>query len=445
MSAALEIVLVSALPVVPAYIFGVYAIRFLLTPRSPRRHALFALYCAVLLGIKPVIDFYWQYTNEGRSLAILHGAVLTLTLPVVLWYCFGGDWRRRLFVLFPYVCIQSVFIMPPIILLLQTGLPLRPVWQVMFLAASALACGLAVLVTDRLARLVEKLPGPVYTALAAASPAVNLLFNLDQARQSLQGDSRLETAAILSWRVAELGLLLAAVFFWLLRRQAKQTVAIAAAREAMHQRAVATQQRSLTELRTLHAAHRENLEALDALLAEGRTQAALDKVRALTRQESQAARRYADNPVADASLAEAARRCGEAGVALNIRGTLPRDCTLPPVDLASLLYNLLSKRRDGGGRGAPAGNGGCAVRHGGGAALRHGGKHHGPPAGAAAGPGPWLRAEDFAGDRRPLRRQLYTGIRAGHGGGHRHGLPARQGGNPWVTGGRARPWIRCSS
>lgn len=342
MTAALEIVLVSALPVAPAYMLGVYAIRFLLTPRSPRRHALFALYCAVLLGLKPVVDFYWQYTNDGRSLAILHGAVLTLTLPVVLWYCFGGDWRQRLFVLFPYVCIQSVFIMPPIILLLQTGLPLRPVWQVMFLAASALACGLAVLVTERLARLVEKLPGPVYTALAAASPAVNLLFNLDQARQSLQGDSRLETAAILSWRVAELGLLLAAVFFWLLRRQAKQTVAIAAAREAMHQRAVETQQRSLTELRTLHAAHRENLEALDALLAEGRTQAALDKVRALTRQESQAARRYADNPVADVSLAEAARRCGEAGVTLNIRGTLPRDCTLPPVDLASLLYNLLS-------------------------------------------------------------------------------------------------------
>ena len=93
MSAALEIVLVSALPVAPAYMLGVYAIRFLLTPRSPRRHALFALYCAVLLGIKPVIDFYWQYTNDGRSLAILHGTVMALTLPVVLWYCFGGDWR----------------------------------------------------------------------------------------------------------------------------------------------------------------------------------------------------------------------------------------------------------------------------------------------------------------------------------------------------------------
>ena len=43
MSETLRIVLVSALPVVPAYIFGVYAIRFLLTPRSPRRHALFML------------------------------------------------------------------------------------------------------------------------------------------------------------------------------------------------------------------------------------------------------------------------------------------------------------------------------------------------------------------------------------------------------------------
>ena len=172
-TAALEIVLVSALPVAPAYMLGVYAIRFLLTPpQSPGGTPFLRCTVRCCWGIKPVIDFYWQYTNEARPLAILHGAVLTLTLPVLLWYCFGGDWRRRLFVLFPYVCIQSVFIMPPIILLLQTGLPLRPVWQVMFLAASALACGLAVLVTERLARLVEKLPGPVYTALGGRPPPV---------------------------------------------------------------------------------------------------------------------------------------------------------------------------------------------------------------------------------------------------------------------------------
>lgn len=360
MSAVLSIVLASALPVVPAYFLGVYALRFLLTPRSRRRHALFALYCFVLLSIKPVVDFYWQFTNEGRSLAILHGTVMALTLPVMLWSCFGGDWRRRLFVIFPYVCIQSVFIMPPIIFLLQTGLPLRPIWQAAFLAASAVACALAVVITDRLTRLVEKLPEGVYTALAVASPGVNMLFNLDQARQSLQGDSRLETAAVLSWRVAELGVVLAVLFFWLLRRQARQTVAIAAAREAMHQRAVETQQRSLTELRALHGAHRHNLETLQTLLAEDRQAEALERVRALTRQEMPAARRYADNPVADVSLADAARRCEEAGVTLTIRGTLPRHCTLPPVDLASLLYNLLSNAVTAAAAGPRPG--GVAVR-----------------------------------------------------------------------------------
>lgn len=232
--------------------------------------------------------------------------------------------------------------MPVIIYMLQSGMPLRPAWQLAFFVGTVVACLLAALITDRLARLVEKLPAPVYAALAAASPVVNVLFNLEQALQSLNSDSRLETAAVLSWQVAVEALALVLVFFWLLRRQARQTVAIAAAREAMHQRAVEAQQRNLTALRALRRYHRESLEAVEALLSDGQPAAALDKVRALTRQSAPAARRYADNPVADVSLADAARRCAEAGVTLTVRGSLPKDCTLPPVDLASLLYNLLS-------------------------------------------------------------------------------------------------------
>lgn len=342
MSAVWRIVLVSALPAVPAYFLGLYTLRFLLTPRSKKHQALYALYCLVMLTSKPIVDFYWQFTNEGRSLAILQGVVMAVSLPVVLLVCFGDDWRRTMFLVFPFVCIESVFIMPVIIYMLQSGLPLRPAWQAAFFVGTVVACGLAALITDRLARLVEKLPAAVYTALAAASPLVNLLFNLDQARQSLRNDSRLETAAILSWRVAGEALLLVLVFFWLLRRQNRQTVAIAAAREAMHQRAVQAQQRNLTALRALRRDHRQSLAAVQRLLADGQTTAARDKVRALTRQSIPAARRYADNPVADVSLADAARRCREAGVTLTVQGTLPRDCTLPPVDLASLLYNLLS-------------------------------------------------------------------------------------------------------
>lgn len=342
MSETLRIVLVSALPVVPGYFLGFYWFRFLLTPRSKRCHGLFALYCLVVLTTKALVDFYWQYTSEGRWVAILMGVLMAVTLPVMLLLCFREDWRRKMFLLFPFVCIQSVFIMPVIIGMLRGGLPLQPAWQGGFLVASTVTCWLAGLVSDRLQRLVEKLPAPVYTALAAASPLVNLLFNLDQARESLATNSRLEVAVLLTWRLVVEGVLLTLLFFWLLLRQARQTVAIAAAREAMHQRAVAAQQRSLTALRALRRDHRQSLERVQQLLEAGQRDKALDAVRELTRHTAPAARRYADNPVADVSLADAARRCEEAGVTLTVQGSLPRDCTLPPVDLASLLYNLLS-------------------------------------------------------------------------------------------------------
>ena len=342
MSETLRIVLVSALPVVPAYFLGFYWFRFLLTPRSKRCHGLFALYCLVVLTAKALVDFYWQYTGGGRWVAILMGVLMAVTLPVMLLLCFREDWRRKMFLLFPFVCIQSVFIMPVIIGMLRGGLPLQPAWQGGFLVASTVTCWLAGLVSDRLQRLVEKLPAPVYTALAAASPLVNLLFNLDQARESLATNSRLEVAVLLTWRLVVEGVLLTLLFFWLLRRQARQTVAIAAAREAMHQRAVEAQQRSLTALRALRRDHRQSLERVRQLLEAGQRDKALDAVRELTRHTAPAARRYADNPVADVSLADAARRCEEAGVTLTVQGSLPRDCTLPPVDLASLLYNLLS-------------------------------------------------------------------------------------------------------
>lgn len=342
MSETLRIVLVSALPVVPAYFLGFYWFRFLLTPRSKRCHGLFALYCLVVLTTKALVDFYWQYTGGGRWVAILVGVLMAVTLPVMLLLCFREDWRRKMFLLFPFVCIQSVFIMPVIIGMMRGGLPLQPAWQGGFLVASTVTCWLAGLVSDRLQRLVEKLPAPVYTALAAASPLVNLLFNLDQARESLATNSRLEVAVLLTWRLVVEGVLLTLLFFWLLRRQARQTVAIAAAREAMHQRAVEAQQRSLTALRALRRDHRQSLERVRQLLEAGQRDKALDAVRELTRHTAPAARRYADNPVADVSLADAARRCEEAGVTLTVQGSLPRDCTLPPVDLASLLYNLLS-------------------------------------------------------------------------------------------------------
>ncbi len=342
MSETLRIVLVSALPAVPGYFLGFYWFRFLLPPRSRRHHVMFTLYCLVLLTVKPVVDFYWQFTGQGRSAAMVLGLVMVPSLPVMLLVCFGGDWRRRLFVIFPFVCVQSACIMPSMLCLFGGGWPVPALRQALLLGNAVIAGAVSGLVTDRLARLVEKLPAPVYTALAVASPVLNTLFNLEQALAALRTDTRMEMSWSMVWPGMSEGLALAAVFFWLLRRQARQTVAIAAAREAMHQRAVAAQQRSLTALRALRRDHRQSLERVQQLLEAGQKEDALDAVRELTRHTAPAARRYADNPVADVSLADAARRCEEAGVTLTVQGSLPRDCTLPPVDLASLLYNLLS-------------------------------------------------------------------------------------------------------
>jgi hypothetical protein len=52
----------------------------LLVPRSKRRHALFALYCLVLLTVKPIVDIYWQYTGQGRSAAMVLGLVMVPSL-----------------------------------------------------------------------------------------------------------------------------------------------------------------------------------------------------------------------------------------------------------------------------------------------------------------------------------------------------------------------------
>ena len=342
MSEELRIVLVSALPAVPAYFLGFYWFRFLLVPRSKRRHALFALYCLVLLTVKPIVDIYWQYTGQGRSAAMVLGLVMVPSLPVMLLVCFGGDWRRRLFVIFPFVCVQSVCIMPSMLYLFGGGWPVPALRQVLLLGNAVIACAVSGLVTDRLARLVEKLSDPVYTALAVASPVLNTLFNLEQALAALRTETRMGMSWSMVWPGMSEGLAVAAVFFWLSRRQARQTLAIAAARDAMHQRAVETQQRNLAALRALRRDHRQNLERVQQLLDAGQKEQALDMVRELTRYTAPAARRYADNPVADVSLADAARRCAEAGVKLTVQGSLPRDCTLPPVDLASLLYNLLS-------------------------------------------------------------------------------------------------------
>ena len=337
------------LPFVPSYFCGFFLYSLVLQYRRPVFYRiLFAVYCLVLLTLKPLFDFHWQIYNTPDSwvYAYIIGSVMVLTLPPMLLLCFQDAWRRKLFVVFPFICIQSSIITPFCLLVMNQDwpMPLRqelPIALIFFLG-SLLSCILAMLLTRRLVALVEGLPRPLYTALAVASPLVNLLFNVEQMIAMRGTVTRLEGIfQHIPLMMAE-GTLMVLVFFWLVRRNSRQMVAIAAVRERMQQRNLEAQQRSLDSLRRLQVLHHQSLAEIRSMLQAGDAAGALRTVEQLTCRESQVVHRYADNPVADVSLANAARLCADAGVTLTIHGTLPRDCTLPPVDLASLLYNLFS-------------------------------------------------------------------------------------------------------
>lgn len=341
-------ILLAWLPTVPAYFLGIYQFRFMLPPRPGVGYQLlFVVYGLVLLGAKSFSDFYWQITGTGQGLSCLVVCLMVLTLPLFLLLCFGGDWRRRLFALFPAVCLHS-FVVSPFCLLVMNQpwpLPYYSRWlgiSALFFLGSLAACAISCLLCLPLVHMAEALPRPLYTALAVTSPLLNMGINLQQVLFLLKNPNRLYgMLRHLPFLMLE-AIVLGFVFLWLVNRYARQTLAIAAAREQMHRHALEAQQRSVEQLRALRRQHRRSLEELQVLLKNEDTAAALETVRRMTRRDAQATHRYADNPVADVALADAAHRCAEAGVTLQIHGTLPRSCTLPPVDLASLLYNLFS-------------------------------------------------------------------------------------------------------
>lgn len=341
-------ILLAWLPTVPAYFLGIYQFRFMLPPRPGVGYRLlFVVYGLVLLGAKSFSDFYWQITGTGQGLSCLVVCLMVLTLPLFLLLCFGGDWRRRLFALFPAVCLHS-FVVSPFCLLVMNQpwpLPYYSRWlgiSALFFLGSLAACAISCLLCLPLIRMAEALPRPLYTALAVTSPLLNMGINLQQVLFLLKNPNRLYgMLRHLPFLMLE-AIVLGFVFLLLVNRQARQTLAIAAAREQMHRHTLETQRHNVERLRALRRQHHHSLKELQALLEREDTAAALETVRRMTRRDARAIHRYADNPVADVALADAAHRCAEAGVTLQIHGTLPRCCTLPPVDLASLLYNLFS-------------------------------------------------------------------------------------------------------
>lgn len=343
----LRLAILQALPLIPAYWlpYGLLPLLFPLRKGLGWRVG-YAAVIFLLMTPKPVFDLYWLMCERARWISILQGDLMAACIPLALLVCCTGDWRPRMFIFFPYTCLHSVIIMPFILLLAWQPWPL-PLGRGLlisgiFFAGSLMAALLSNAVLRRFLAVTKRLPDPVFTLLGVLSPLLGLALNLLQAVEVVSGRTRVQAIvhfipSLLAITAAFLVLLLV-----LLHRQSRQNLEIAAAYQAMQADSLRAQQSNAEDLRALRSEHRGHLRRLRALLAENRTEEALALLRQLTRRENRAVRRYADNPVADVALADADRRCREAGVPFTIEGTLARDCPLPAADLASLLYNLFS-------------------------------------------------------------------------------------------------------
>ena len=343
----LRLAAVQALPLVPAYWLP-YGLLPLLFPlrKGPGWRAGYAAVIILLMTPKPALDLCWLMYERARWGSILQGDLMAVCMPLALLVCCAGDWRPGQLIFFPYTCLHSVLILPSILLLTAQPWPLPPGRLLLigaaFFAGSLAATLFSIAFLRKFVAAIRRLPGPLFTTLAVLSPLLGLALNLVQGAELFSSRTRVEAIvhfipSLLAITAAFLALLLV-----LLHRQNRQKLEIAAAYQAMQAGSLQTQQSNAEALRALRSEHRGHLRRLQALLADGRADEALAMLQQLTRQENRAVRRYADNPVADVVLADADRRCREAGVPFTIQGALPRDCPLPAADLASLLYNLFS-------------------------------------------------------------------------------------------------------
>ena len=356
----LRLAAVQALPLIPAYWLP-YAFLTLLFPlrKGLRWRVGYAVLIFLLMTPKPVLDLYWLMYERARWISILQGVLMAVCIPLGLLVFFSGDWRPGQFAFFPFTCLHSVLILPSILLLTWQPWPLPPGQGLfiggVFFAGSLLAALLSIAVMRRFLTVMQRLPDSLYNLLGVLSPLLGLALNLLQGVEILSGRTRVQAIvhfipSLLVITAAFLVLLLA-----LLHRQNRQKLEIAAAYQAMQAGSLQAQQSNAEALRALRSEHRGHLRRLQALLAADRAEEALALLRQLTRRENRAVRRYADNPLADVALADADRRCREAGVSFTIQGTLARDCPLPAADLASLLYNLFSNAAEAAARGPQPG------------------------------------------------------------------------------------------
>lgn len=347
MSDHLRVAIVTAAPFFPAYFLGFYTLRISLPMRPEKRYRiLFLLFCLCAAVIKASSDFHMQLYEKGQLVSCMVAFSMVITLPLSVLICFSGDRCHRLMVMLPYGGLQTLFVIPGLLLLMAQKFPVpfpRLLWVApLFFTVSLVGCVAAALITRHLLHLTDSLPEPVRTVLSAVSLLAYIFCNVEQAIRLLQLPNRVRGISLYLPSMLLLGVILALLFILLVRLDSRQTLVIASAREKMSMNAMLAQQHSLTTLQNLQQAHRQNLEKIESLLARGENAAALQTIQELIGQDALVVHRYADNPIVDISLADTARRCRDAGVKLAVSGTFPKDCTLPPTDLASLLYNLFS-------------------------------------------------------------------------------------------------------
>lgn len=338
---------VTAAPFFPSYFLGFYTLRIALPLLPQKRYRVFfALYSLCAGVVKSTSDFHMQMFEKGQLFSCLVAFAMVITLPVVSVLCFEGNWRRRLMVMLPFGGLQTVLLIPGVLLLMGQSWPLPSARNLgvafVFFVFSLVACVAAALITRRLFALIDPLPDSVYTALSVSSLLIYIFCNVEQAIRLLYASNRVRGLLVYLPSILFLGLIMALAFILLVHLESRQKLAIASAREKMKVNGLLAQQYNLAALRNLREAHRQSLEKIETLLVHGQEEAALQTVQELIGMDSLVVHRYADNPTVDISLADMARNCREAGVRLTVSGTFPKDCTLPPADLASLLYNLFS-------------------------------------------------------------------------------------------------------
>lgn len=331
----------------PCYFLALYIPRFAMEFRPGRRYVVgFYLYLFVIALAKTVLDFRWQVYGTGVEAAYGNSMIMAFTLPAAYLLCFDGDRNWRTGMILPYVSMQNLLIYPLFIHMMELKAPLTwaRVWHVTgcFYLGMAYTVPLTLLALRWLRPRFESLPLRTRTVIGVLSPLGYILMNLQQLATLLYYGHRNREVWFLGCFGVPYATTVIALLCWFARRQTERELGYAEAREQMHHNALTAQQDNLTALRRLRADQQRHLRRVRALLEEGHPDRALEAVRALTRDCGSAGRRYADNPVADVALADAARRCARHGIQLQIDGNLPRQCTLPPVELASLLYNLLS-------------------------------------------------------------------------------------------------------